>query len=82
MRLSKEGKVATFRVHRLIAETFITNPEGKPFVNHVDGNKHNNAVSNLEWVTPQENTTHAIETGLKPENDRDNSTGRFVRSEG
>lgn len=51
-------------LHRLIAESFIPNPEGKPMVNHIDGHKNNNAVSNLEWVTGSENARHAIKTGL------------------
>ena len=51
-------------VHRVIGTTFIPNPLGKPEVNHDDGNRENNAVSNLRWVTYKENSQHAYDTGL------------------
>ena len=62
IQINKKGK--RFRVHRLVAEAFIPNPENKPYVNHIDGNRMNNNINNLEWVTPQENTLHAVSTGL------------------
>lgn len=63
--LWKNNKGTTYYVHRLIAQHFIPNPDNKPEVNHIDGDRNNNDVSNLEWVTSSENSQHAVDTGLR-----------------
>ena len=59
-----DGTNRRFYVHRLVAQAFIPNPSNLPEVNHKDGNKLNNCVSNLEWVTRSDNAQHAWKTGL------------------
>ena len=65
VNLYKNGKMKHCRVHRLVAQTFLENPFGKEQVNHIDGNKRNNRLDNLEWCTPKENNQHAIDNKLK-----------------
>lgn len=62
--LYKYGKSKTYYVHRLVASHFIENIRNKPEVNHIDGNKENNCVDNLEWVDRKENSIHAYRNGL------------------
>lgn len=65
VQLNKDGYGLTKTIHRLVAEAFIQNPNLKPEVNHIDGNKLNNNVCNLEWVTSSENSLHALSIGLQ-----------------
>ena len=63
--LYNQGQSKRYFRHRLVAEQFLDKPEGKDFVNHIDGDKSNNSLENLEWVSQSENEKHAFENGLK-----------------
>lgn len=62
--LYKDGKVSHSKVHRLVAKEFVNGRKDGLMVNHKDGNKRNNAATNLEWVSARDNAIHAIKTGL------------------
>lgn len=64
VRVTIDGEKLTYKIHREVAKAFIENPFNLPQVNHKDGNKNNNSVNNLEWVTNKENANHAISKGL------------------
>lgn len=65
VRLWKDGKRYYKHLHRLLAEAFIPNPENLRTVNHIDGNKDNNSLSNLEWMNDENQQRHAMMIGLK-----------------
>lgn len=64
LNIRNNGKFVTYKVHRLVAQMFIPNPQNKKEVNHKNGVKEDNYVENLEWVTSRENKIHAIKMGL------------------
>lgn len=81
IKLYKENKCTTKNLHRIIAETFILNPEKLPEVNHKDGNKANCCVDNLEWCTSKENREHAYNTGLYNQDGENNINAKLTQKE-
>ena len=74
VNLTKDGIGHTKEVHRLVASAFIPNPNNLPQVNHIDCDKTNNSINNLEWVTFDENTAHAMLNHLKPYGEKHKSS--------
>ena len=70
VRLYNKTEVKNLKIHRLVATAFIKNPQNKSCVNHIDGNKKNNNVKNLEWCTYKENSLHAYKIGLNKVTDK------------
>lgn len=80
--LGSRNKKKAFKIHKAVAEAFIPNPENKREVNHKDGNKDNNNMLNLEWVTPSENVRHAYQNGLKnPLYGTDNGAAKLTKED-
>lgn len=65
VNLRNEYGFKLLKIHRLVAQAFIPNYDNKREVNHIDGDKHNNCVNNLEWATRKENAIHSIKNGLQ-----------------
>lgn len=85
LMLKSKGKRQTFLIHRLVALAFIPNPDNKTTVNHKDGNKLNNNVENLEWMSLRENIQHGYKTGLlkvpKIKHGEEHGASKFKQSE-
>ena len=76
--LCKNGNIKKYSLHRIIALAFLDNIENKEQVNHINGNKHDNRIENLEWSTRSENQKHSIETGLRSAKGEKNSQSKLT----
>lgn len=76
--LSKFNKCKTYYIHRLVASSFISNSNNLPEINHIDGNKLNNNITNLEWITSSKNKYHAFEIGVSKKG-KDNNLAKFSK---
>ncbi len=81
IELRKNEKGKKFLFHVLLAKAFIPNPLNLPEINHIDGNKLNNLISNLEWVTHPRNIEHAFEIGLKTHDGEKNPTSKLTEAQ-
>ena len=78
--LCNNGKLRNVLVHRIIAETFLENKENKPQVNHINGNKNDNRLVNIEWNTRSENQLHSIRAGLRSAKGEKNSQSKLTET--
>lgn len=74
--LSKNGKRVSKKIHRLVANAFVPNPDGCKVINHIDGNKKHNPASNLEWTTSSANNQHAWDHGLNRNTEKQRASAR------
>ena len=79
--LWKNGVRKNHKIHRLVANAYIVNPENKRTINHIDGIKANNLVENLEWSTQKENVHHAVNAGLKDDKGSKNGNSKLSEKE-
>lgn len=78
--LSKDGNKKYYKIHRLIAQSFIINPLNKPIINHKNGIKDDNRISNLEWCTTKENIQHSWDMGLSNQDGEKNPTSKLTEA--
>ncbi len=78
----RNGQAYCFKIHRLVAEAFIPNLENKPMVNHIDNNRANNHISNIEWCTAKENAQHCVKSGNHPRlSGEDNGQSKLTKDQ-